>query len=223
MHMKKISLLAIALAAMINMTGCGVVDEPGEPIEEQTITPYYFHLTHGHEYTYMVEDKKFSDKPYKLEMEMEGEYNATYCGKPMYQCDWYSDAVQIPGGFYNGYYAKDDQSAYYMGANPAPTTAVWLDLVAPIKQGQKWSFPYGIDSSNTINAEITKVGQVAVLKDSTGKNVTYNDVIEVVYQGPEDKTVKWFARDHAMLAEWRYDMKGNIIHKKTLWDYYYEG
>jgi hypothetical protein len=170
----------------------------------------------------MVEDKKFSPTPYKLSMEMEGEYNSTYCGKQMYECDWESGAFQGTGSYYHGYYAMNDEGAYYMGANPKPETAVWLDLVAPIKEGQTWSFPYGIDSSNTIDAKITKIGLTAALPDSSGKAVTYKDIIEVVYQGPEDKTVKWFARDHAMLAEWRYDKKGNIIHKKILWDYYYE-
>jgi hypothetical protein len=224
--MKKISLLSIALAAMLQaamlgISGCGMTDAPVEPTTSETITPYYFKLTHGHEYTYMVEDKRFAPGPYTLTMEMDGEYEDTYRGKPMYECDWYSSAMQVPGDYYHGYYAMDEQGAYYMGSNPKPEPAqgLWLDLVAPIKQGQKWSFAYGIDPDNTINAEITKMGVTAALADSTGKQVTYTDVIEVVYQGAEDKTVKWFARDHAMLAEWKYNAKGEIIHKKILWKY----
>ncbi len=220
--MKRISLLSIALAAMLCIASCGMIDTPVEPTVEETITPYYFKLTKGHEYTYMVEDKRFAPDPYKLSMEMEGEYNGTYLGKPMFECDWRLSAMQVPGGYYNGYYAMDAQSAYYMGANPKPETAVWLDLVAPIKQGQKWRFPYGMDSNNVIAAEITKIGVTAALPDSAGKPITYNDVIEVVYQGAEDKTVKWFARDHAMLAEWKYNAKGEIIHKKVLWSYEFE-
>jgi hypothetical protein len=222
MQMKKLSLLTIALAAMLSAAGCGLTDTPVDQQEEQTITPYYFKLDHGNEYTYMVEDKKFSDKPYKLEMEMEGSYASSYGGKPMYTCDWYSDAVQIPGGSYHGYYAMDSASAYYMGSNPAPETPAWLDLVAPIKLGQKWSFPYGIDSSNVIQAEITCMGRTAKMKDSLDNDVIYHDVMEVIYQGPEDKTIKWFAKDHAMIAEWRINKAGETVHKKTLLDYYYD-
>lgn len=220
--MKKISLLSIALAAMLSITGCDLADAPADKPEEATITPYYFKLAEGNEYTYMVEDKRFSPAPYTLSMEMDGAYEGSYGGKPMYECDWYSSAMQVPGDYYHGYYAMDANGAYYMGSNPNPETAVWLDIVAPIRQGQKWSFPYGMDSSNRIDAEITKAGFTAALPDSTGKAVTYHDVIEIIYQGKEDKTVKWFARDHAMLAEWKYNSKGEIIHKKVLWNYYFE-
>jgi hypothetical protein len=221
MHMKKISLLSIALSAMLSLAGCAVVDSPVEQSVETTITPYYFKLTEGHHYTFMVEDKRFAPDPYTLTMEMDGEYEDTYRGKQMFECDWYSSAMQVPGDYYHGYYAMDAQSAYYMGSNPKPepSQGLWLDLVAPIKRGQKWSFAYGMDTNNTIDAEITKTGLTAALPDSTGTPVTYKDVIEVVYQGADDKTVKWFAKDHAMLAEWRYNSKGEIVHKKVLWSY----
>jgi hypothetical protein len=221
--MKKISLLSIALAAMLSVTGCGITDTPADKPVEQTITPYYFKLDHGHEYIYMVDDKKFSPQPYKLSMEMEGAIaGGSYQGKQMYECDWESEAFQGPGSYYHGYYAMDPQGAYYMGGDSTGSTNKWLDIMAPIQEGRKWSFPYGIDPDNTIDAEITKIGLTACLPDSNGNSVTFKDIIEVVYQGPEDKTVKWFARDHAMIAEWRYDLKGNIIHKKILWDYYEE-
>jgi hypothetical protein len=221
MHMKKISLLTFALAAILSASGCGITDTPAELPVEQTITPYYFKLDHGHEYTYMVDDKKFSPTPYTLSMEMEGAVaGGSFQGKQMYQCEWESSTSQ--GGYYYGYYAMDENGAFYMGGDSTGSNAKWLDLVAPIQQGQKWSFPYGVDPNYTINAEISKVGFTACLADSNGDPVTYKDIIEVVYQGPEEKTVKWFARDHAMLAEWRYDSKGNVIHTKLLWDYYYE-
>lgn len=223
MQMKKISLLSIALAAMLSASGCGITDDVEEHPIEQSITPYYFKLDQGHEYTYMVDDKKFSATPYKLSMEMEGTTGGLFDNKPVYECEWASEAFQGAGSYYHGYYAMDTKGAYYMGGDSTASTAKWLDLVAPIQQGQKWSFPYGIDPNNKIDAEITKIGLTAALPDSNGNAVTFKDIIEVVYQGPEDKTVKWFARDHAMIAEWRYNSKGEIVHKKILWDYYFEG
>jgi hypothetical protein len=218
MPMKKISLLSITLAAMLGVAGCGLVDTPVEPSSESTITPYYFHLTEGHKYTYMVDDKKFSDEPYLLSMEMDGLTSSTYDSKPIYQCDWESSAFSGTGSYYHGYYAMNERGAYYMGGDSAGTTPKWLDLVAPVEQGMKWKFPYGLDS-NEISAEIVKTGFKAALPDSLGNMVTFDDIIEVVYQGAEDKTVKWFCRNHAMLAEWKYNSKGEIIHKKHLWSY----
>lgn len=221
--MKRISLLSIALAAMLGssalgISGCALVDAPVEPSPESTITPYYFHLTEGHKYTYLVDDEKFSDEPYLLSMEMDGLTPSTYDGKPVYQCDWLAATYGGGGSYYHGYYAMNAEGAYYMGGDSAGSTPKWLDLVAPIEKGMKWTFPYGQDS-NEITAEIVKTGFTAALRDSTGKMVTYSDIIEVVYQGHEDKTVKWFGRDKAMLAEWRYDDDGEIVHRKQFWSY----
>lgn len=217
----KISLLPIAMAILLSLSGCGMTDAPVEPMRSETITPYYFNLDHGHQYTYMVEDERFSATPYKLSMEMEGRYKDNYGNLPMYECDWYSTAVQSPGGYYHGYYAKDETMAYYVGSNPQPETFVWLDLMAPIEKGFKWSFPYGIDENNTINAEITGTGLTASMKDSTGAQVKYTDVIEVKYINPteQDTVIKWFCKDHAMLAEWKHNKDGKLVHKKTLWKY----
>ncbi|HET6512917.1 MAG TPA: hypothetical protein VFH43_12035 [Candidatus Kapabacteria bacterium] len=226
----KISLLPVAMAILLGLatglSGCGeMVSAPVEESRSETITPYYFNLDEHHKYTYLVDDKRFAQVPYELSMHMEGRHEDEEFGPglPIYECDWYSTGTQIPGGYYHGYYAMNDQMAYYMGSNPKPETFVWLDLVAPVERGQRWSFPYGIDSNNTINAEIRKTGLTASIKDSSGEPVLFKDVIEVVYINPaeRDTTVKWFGKGSALIAEWKYNSKGEKYHSKQLLKYEY--
>jgi hypothetical protein len=215
------SLLAALLFAGLTANGCGIVDPEPAEIEEKTITPYYYDFNHGTEYTYWVSDPKFSQAPYAVKMEMEGEkYGCTYPvgdpqAKQVFECDWHVSGYT--GGDYYGYYAVDSLSAHYMGSKLNPTYPVWLDMVAPIKKGQQWSFPYGMEAEkNVINATITRVGFTCFVPDSLGAQRKFEDVIEVEYLSKEEKIVKWFARGIGMIAEWQYDLTGKIVVTKSL-------
>lgn len=209
------SLTSFALLMLFAFSGCGIVDTPPSEVNEPTITPYYFNLDKGTKYTYWVTDPKHSALPYTVSMEMEGaKPYCTYDYKQVYECDWEVSVYQ--SGYYNGYYALDDHSAYYMGSKLTPVDPVWLDMVAPIKKGQTWKFKYGMDPDNVISATITRTGFTALVPDSSNVAHKFEDIIEVEYVSREDKIVKWFARDIGMIAEWEYDLTGKIVSKKSL-------
>lgn len=210
------SLFLLTLSLLgLSGSGCGLVDSAPPEVASESIEPYYFDLKSRElYYSYTVQNEAYGPQPVSLEMEMEGEVaNQTYNGKKVYTCDWVLSS--FPDWPYYYYYAYDRDTAYALGTRVNPTNPVWMDLVAPIREGATWTFQYGAQR-DTYTAKITRTGFSTVLTDDKGERAQYKDVIEVIYQGPEERVTKWFARDVGMIFEVKHGANDKVLSKTSL-------
>ena len=190
-----LSLFSLLAIAPLAINSCSVADAPpSSAAPVRNVSDYYYPLSNvGTQYAYLRTSIVGSDTVH-LKMQGGDAMPMTINNSQCYAADLFKD-----GSFQSDvYFAQNDSEAFTLGTLSCGTIGgYWLDLKAPLNEGQHWSF-FTSSSYTSVKITATVVHRGLTMKMPSGK--TFDDVTEVRYVGDNaDTTTKWFARGVGMV------------------------